>query len=316
VTEHTAAARDLRARMAQSPNRRARDTRAALVEAYEALRAEPGSRISVAALVDRANVNRTTFYAHFPSLTALAAASRLPASTRPPAGQWSALPAGAPRSRLRAAVLDVAGHARIEDAVVSQIVRRAGVTRATFYKHAMNPVALLTQVLGEEITAVADSVLGEARRRRLDPRAAYELTARAFMTHVTAHDAVYRTGLGREPSSPGLLLMLCDHFTRQLRGILRPGDGGPGAPAPGDVLPGYDQPVVDMCIAHAAYGGVGLLTQWLRSGVKDPEPLLHVATNALPAFWFELTGDDGHAPAATSSASRSSSADLAVRPPM
>jgi len=48
-----------------------------------------------------------------------------------------------------------------------------------------------------------------------------------------------------------------------------------------------------MCIAHAAYGGVGLLTQWLRSGDTNPGPLLHVATNALPAFWFELTAHAG-----------------------
>jgi AcrR family transcriptional regulator len=287
VNEYTVAQRELRARMADSPNQRARQTRAALVEAYEALAAEPGVRISVSAVVERATVNRTTFYAHFSNLTALAAAARLSASPRRAAGEWGAQPPGSPKSRLRTAVLDVAGRARIEDAAVSQIVRRAGVTRATFYKHAVNPTALLTEVLGEEINAVGDAVLGEARRRSLDIRAAYELTARAFMTHVIAHDAVYRTGLAAEPASAGLLLMLCDHFTRLLRGILQ-ADGSSG-PALGHILGEYDEPVIDMCVAHAAYGGVGLLTQWLRSGVKDPGPLLHVATNALPAFWFELT---------------------------
>jgi len=76
VTEYAAAQRDRRARMADTPNQRARSTRAALVAAYQALLAEHSTRVSVSAVVERANVNRTTFYAHFSSLTALAAGYR------------------------------------------------------------------------------------------------------------------------------------------------------------------------------------------------------------------------------------------------
>ena len=294
VTEYAAAQRDRRARMADTPNQRARSTRAALVAAYQALLAEHSTRVSVSAVVERANVNRTTFYAHFSSLTALAAEARGQAAPRRSTGEWRSLSPGGSRARLRAAVLDAAAHARIEDVTVAQVVRRAGVTRATFYKHAVSPVALLAELLGEEIGLLADGVLAEARRRSLDLHSAYELAARAVMTHVIAHEAVYRMGLGAEPSSAGLLHMLCDQFTRLLRGILRA--DGAGGPAIDRILPGSSEAVLDMCLAHAAYGGVGLLAQWLRSTDRNPGFLPDVAVNALPEFWSRMgapaTGHD------------------------
>jgi hypothetical protein len=45
-------------------------------------------------------------------------------------------------------------------------------------------------------------------------------------------------------TSAGLLLMLCDHFTRLLRGILR-ADGSSG-PSLGHILNEYDEHVIDM----------------------------------------------------------------------
>lgn len=66
-------------RIARPPDRRQQRTRMALLAAFRDLMfAERYDRIDVAAVCKRANVGRSTFYAHFPGKDALLAASMQP----------------------------------------------------------------------------------------------------------------------------------------------------------------------------------------------------------------------------------------------
>lgn len=66
-------------RISATPDRRQQRTRAALLAAFRDLMfAERYDRIDVAAVCERANVGRSTFYAHFASKDALLAASMQP----------------------------------------------------------------------------------------------------------------------------------------------------------------------------------------------------------------------------------------------
>jgi AcrR family transcriptional regulator len=62
----------LRQKMEATSNVRARKTRAKLVAAYQELTEESHHRVTVGDVVRQAKVNRTTFYAHFESIEALA----------------------------------------------------------------------------------------------------------------------------------------------------------------------------------------------------------------------------------------------------
>src|SRR3546814_16021520 len=58
------------------------------------------------------------------------------------------------RARLAEAVLALAAERDITTASVSELTRRAGVNRSTFYAHADTPVELLTRVLAAELDDV------------------------------------------------------------------------------------------------------------------------------------------------------------------
>src|SRR3546814_11082417 len=60
------------------------------------------------------------------------------------------------RARLAEAVLALAAERDITTASVSELTRRAGVNRSTFYAHADTPVELLTRVLAAELDDVRD----------------------------------------------------------------------------------------------------------------------------------------------------------------
>ncbi|MGI6870603.1 MULTISPECIES: TetR/AcrR family transcriptional regulator [Amycolatopsis] len=66
---------ELRGRMRGSTDARAQRTRKRLVNAFQELAAEGGADVTVKEIVTRAGVNRTSFYAHFPDLDALAVAA-------------------------------------------------------------------------------------------------------------------------------------------------------------------------------------------------------------------------------------------------
>ena len=59
------------------------------------------------------------------------------------------------RSKLFAAILELAADVRAEDLSVTEVASAAGVHRSTFYEHAESPAALLREALEAELDEAA-----------------------------------------------------------------------------------------------------------------------------------------------------------------
>src|SRR3546814_7891440 len=79
----------------------------------------------------------------------------------------------------------------ITTASVSELTRRAGVNRSTFYAHADTPVELLTRVLAAELDDVRRHTMEQLDRDGLLLRDLTRSTMREIVAHVVRHEAVY-----------------------------------------------------------------------------------------------------------------------------
>src|SRR3546814_18051435 len=110
----------------------------------------------------------------------------------------------------------------ITTASVSELTRRAGVNRSTFYAHADTPVELLTRVLAAELDDVRRHTMAQPDRDGLLLRALTRSTQRAIVAHAVRHGAVSGS-LHRLPSVLALRTMPSEHIDTPTPIIMRHG---------------------------------------------------------------------------------------------
>lgn len=163
----------------------------------------------------------------------------------------------------------------ITEVTVTQLCREAGVTRDTFYRHAGSPLELLSDVLREELEAIAraHSELGGGFRADAGMRGG----VRALLEHVAGHRGVYRNA-----ARPHLLAPLRD----VLAGVVRESLQAHGRAHP-EILPpeAESDDDVRLLAAYAATGTVGALEVWLGVEPLDVERGERLIVAGSPAFW-------------------------------
>ncbi|MGV9914710.1 TetR/AcrR family transcriptional regulator [Streptomyces tendae] len=188
------------------------------------------------------------------------------------------------RAGLREAVLELAAQRKIECVNAAEIARAAGVTRATFYNHADSPADLLAAVLGADLDRLTGELPAHVPEHGAQKYEVFQYGVRTLATHLNTHIAVYRTGFAGARPSPTLVTLLSERYARWLRPFVAGQDDPRSAPA--RLRAAYGDTVLDLYVMHAAYGGVGMLVQWLRDADIDFEQVVQVGFTVLPPFWF------------------------------
>ena len=180
------------------------------------------------------------------------------------------------RSKLFAAVLELAADRRAEDLTVTEVAERAGVHRSTFYEHADSPAALLREALESELDEVRERYLAGADLDLQHVPAALRDVTLAVLVHVQEHREIYRRGLAAGGTLHDFLSAHFQGSSRLLldRGLL--------------VAPEVDgmsaQAVGDAAVRYVADGTVGAIAVWLhRPG--HPEPFLRALATLVPSWW-------------------------------
>ncbi|ROO86347.1 TetR family transcriptional regulator [Actinocorallia herbida] len=187
------------------------------------------------------------------------------------------------RAKLRAAVLDLASRAPVEEITVSDLTKKAGINRSTFYKHASSPADLLRRVIWDELDGLRAEIFALAAPGTALSEA-LEHGLHGLAEHVVRFSALYTTGLV-DHSSGALHALLNEHsiasFTALLEG--RADRMPPGAS--GDAVS------VAMYSAFLAHGVTGVMESWLRTtGTGDPGLFVATVLAVLPPW---LTGAEG-----------------------
>ncbi|MDF2046075.1 MULTISPECIES: TetR/AcrR family transcriptional regulator [Microbacterium] len=198
------------------------------------------------------------------------------------------------RARLHTAVLEAAASTPIRDVKITDVASRAGVGRATFYRHSPSPEALLEEALRSELDDLRDAGLRGDIRDPLARRLQFEATLMKVVGHVVHREAVYAPALLFD-KAPGVTSMLIRHvhdsviLSQKTLG-LDTWNGGDAPPA--DVDPEFFAEAAANGFAHLF---VGVLTSWLRY-VEDrnPRTFLRVFNTVAPHWW--LTSDAGITP--------------------
>jgi AcrR family transcriptional regulator len=174
------------------------------------------------------------------------------------------------REALREAVLGLAEQQPIGDVSVAALCRRADVTRDTFYRYADSPVALLAEVLADEIAELSASFtpgtpIGDAERRLLE--------------HVISRAEIYRGAM-----QPLLAPAIRAELERVVRdGLVQWAQQHPGI-APDEIADDADS--VRLAATYAAAGTVGAIELWLREGAHDVDWAVRAILAASPSWWL------------------------------
>jgi AcrR family transcriptional regulator len=182
------------------------------------------------------------------------------------------------RKRLAGAVLSLASRRDISSASVSELSRRAGIYRTTFYAHADTVVELLTKVLSSELDEVRRKYMIELERtgQFLLDHARRSLSD--VVDHVVKHEAVY----GRVSLTPVLRALLGEHFQGALSLAMRKGFVGRPSSRPEDTA---------VCSAFITHGIAGGIEAWLHLPAPRDREALHSAIESMYPPWYFPTSN-------------------------
>ena len=180
------------------------------------------------------------------------------------------------RGKLADAVLALAADRDITTASVSELTRRAGVNRSTFYAHAQTPMELLTRVLSGELDEVRRHTMAQLEHDGLLLRDLSRTTLREIVAHVVKHEAVYG-GISRISSTYALRVVLAEHVEQSVLIALHGGFVIP--PAPG-------AETAALYAAFIAHGVAGAVEVWLRQPAPRDERTLLAAVEAMYPTWY------------------------------
>ncbi|UCM89080.1 TetR/AcrR family transcriptional regulator [Streptomyces marincola] len=169
------------------------------------------------------------------------------------------------RTRLRAAVLELATAKDPAAITMSEVAKRAGVNRTTVYQHFPDVNALVTDAMEEAVAQVA----GAAALCPLDaPRDEVPQPLETLFRHVTDSAALYRHMLGPQGSARFAARMR-ERLTAELAASFRAGRRPPG----------FDDVPPETHAAYLAGALIGVLATWITDEVPAP------AEETALAFW-------------------------------
>ncbi len=177
------------------------------------------------------------------------------------------------------AVLDLAAERPVELISVTEIARRAGVTRATFYNHANSPAALLAQTVEAELDEIRGHFMEGAGAHPEAVERVWRLAELEVVEHVLSHAEVYRVGLAPAAGAHGSVLadVLAHHLEEGLLAYA-------SARSPG--IADQDSTRLAMAAAFVSQGTVGALRAWLVApGPHEAEFAVDWIVAMVPGLW-------------------------------
>ena len=172
-----------------------------------------------------------------------------------------------------AAILELAAERPISQVSVADLAERAGVTRATFYNHYTNPLALLIEVL---VTDLEHAHAEEERRRALGNHSGAEMLRLSIVgvaDHIERFEGVYRLAVD-DPADGGVYEALVRHFSDYAVTFIEL------STHPG--LPTSNCGVIAQFLAH---GFAGAIKAWLSDPSVSKDDLIEAATACAPVWW-------------------------------
>lgn len=180
--------------------------------------------------------------------------------------------------QLRDAALELAAEQSIEDVSVADLARRAGINRATFYKHAQSPLQVLREALVDDLDSMRLEFLGDAEDPDADLVALWRQAARNTATHVARFEPVYRRGFA-DDSSGSVQSLLSRHIANSMQALFieRP-----------EMLPAHrpqDHELLSAAFAASlGHGLTAILQVWFTAGADDVEVYADAVVHSLPEW--------------------------------
>ena len=175
---------------------------------------------------------------------------------------------------LHDAVIELASMTPVSKVTVTEITRKAGINRATFYRHASPPGGLLASALGPELDLIH---LDDQTARSAPVFDGAEITLGTIdrvIDHVVRHRGLYRLAL-RDTGDASVYRMLTEHLTRSSLQHIRQ--------LPQESLPeGLSAHVSAGYFAHTL---VGALETWLLRKRTTRRALTHTVSEMIPGWW-------------------------------
>ena len=172
-----------------------------------------------------------------------------------------------------AAIVELAAEQPISQVSVADLALAAGVTRATFYNHYANPLALLIEVL------LADLELAhiyEEKRRAEGDYSAEELLRLSIIDvaeHIERFEPVYRLTLDR-PADGAVYEALIRHFREYALSFIEL-SANPDLPSSNR----------DVIAQFLAYGFAGAIKAWLSDPSVSKDDLIDAVMACAPPWW-------------------------------
>jgi AcrR family transcriptional regulator len=173
----------------------------------------------------------------------------------------------------KTAIVELAAERPISQVSVADLAERAGVTRATFYNHYDNPLALLIEVL---VADLERAHLDEDRRRSEGNHSSAEmlrLSIADVAEHIERFEAVYRLAVD-DPADGGVYEALVRHFSEYAVTFI----GQSNHPG----LPTANRGVIAQFLAH---GFAGAIKAWLSDPSVSKDDLIDASTACAPVWW-------------------------------
>jgi len=173
----------------------------------------------------------------------------------------------------KAAIVELAAERPISQVTIADLAIRAGVTRATFYNHFTDPLALLIEVLLADL----EHVHGLEEERRVE--GGYSAAERLNLSiadvadHIERFEAVYRLAAD-DPADGGVFDALVRHFAEYAMAFL--------ARCEHPDLPDANHAVIAQFMAH---GFAGAIKAWLSGGTVKKDNLISAAAACAPVWW-------------------------------
>ena len=178
------------------------------------------------------------------------------------------------RTLILQALRDAVAEVPLDDLTVSELCRRAGVHRVTFYGHWPDVQAAASEAFAEVIdrlAAVDENDVADAATA-VDLAVYYERALVAQLTEIRDHRAVYRSLAASPAFARRLLESLADRARLAVNALA----------ALGVVVPGND---LGLATAHIAGGVVSASLYWASTDDDDVETAARIIYAQLPAWW-------------------------------
>ncbi len=164
---------------------------------------------------------------------------------------------------------------------VQEIVERAMVNRATFYRHYLDKYDLLEQYMNDvyALTAAQEELPAAQTPGTGNPPVGLV----DMFEHIGRHADFYRVMLGAK-GDPAFVQRVQQYSEMRLRSLL-PSTGVQTKP---------NDPPLDLCLAYLAHAGVGGMAWWLKEGTAHSPTQIAVWLNQLNQATIErVLGDVG-----------------------